>query len=131
MAPNTINPGHFGSLIVGEEAAKEEAAIVEKGGNIFGPLVVDAGASEGLSDAQEEALAKTLAFAPSNTKELETTLQEHPETFDALLEAEFMRPEGTRKTWLRIFLSAENARDGGPRPEVVTKINDALEVAAS
>lgn len=126
MAPNTINPGTFGALIIGEAAAQQEAIIVEKGGNVFGALVVD----DLEAVAAGEAVQHAHQLAPKNDDELKTALEEHPDAFDALLEAEFHRAEGPRKRWLRVFLSVERARPE-QRDAVIDRINDGLEVAGS
>lgn len=126
MAPNTINPGTFGSLIIGEAAAQQEAILVEKGGNVFGALVVD----DVEAIAAGESVQQAHQLAPKNDEELKLALEDHPDAFDALLEAEFHRAEGPRKRWLRVFLSAERARSE-QRDAVIDRINDGLEVAGS
>lgn len=61
-----------------------------------------------------------------NLEELEKKLAAHPDLLDAAIEAEFRR-ETPRVGALRRFLATENGRDGGARPEVVARIEAALE----
>lgn len=126
MAPNTLNPGHFGKMVIGEEAAKQEAIVVEKGANIFGKLVVD----DVEAIVAGEATAAAQEINPQNPKELATALNETPDAFDALLDAEFLRNEGPRKTWLRVFLSVEQQREP-PRDAVIERVKRGLSEAAS
>lgn len=116
---NTINPGTFGHMVIGEAAVAEEKVIAEKQVLVFGPLVTGLPADPALAaKVVGELEAKTLA-------ELEASLAEVPEAIDALMEQEFAREGGPRKGALRLFLEAEG-KQTSPRQAIVARLEDAL-----
>lgn len=56
--------------------------------------------------------------------ELADVLDKRPQLLDAAIEAEF-RSETPRKGALALFLDIEGQRKGGPRPEVIERLEDA------
>lgn len=117
---NKVNPGHFGGMVIGAEQAKKEQEVLERGENIFGSMVVgEAEAEKGLAEQQESEI--TL----SSIADLKAALKKHPDAFDAMLDAEFMRDGGPRHDALKVFRKVERAADE-PRDAVLERIAKAL-----
>lgn len=139
---NTINPGHFGPGIIGQEEYDKEQNWRAKGANVFGTAVI--GPSEPQKPTPEQLrqqpdLARlhgmeteTPASPVAPTKQpqlsldkLREALQDNPYIIDGAIEAEFTRAEGPRKGALRMILTEEQKK-AEPRPEVVARLKVAL-----
>lgn len=138
---NTVNPGHFGPGIIGEEEFEKEKNWRDKGANVFGSLVV--GPSEPQKPTPEQlrqqpelaalhGLDAPAAPASAPVKQpqlsiakLEEALQDNPYIIDGAITAEFERVEGPRKGALRLIL-AEEQKKADPRDDVVARLKEAL-----
>lgn len=117
--------GHFGSLVIGEEAFQQEQAEVAQGKDVFGALVLgdDPSATAGPKVKEPAAIE-----APANLKAFEAALlAADQDGADALLKAEFAREEGPRKTALKMLRAAETAREGGGRTAILDQIDAGLD----
>jgi hypothetical protein len=136
------NKGHFGKLVIGEEAFLEEQKIIEKSEHIYGPAVTGKHPNP---VAEMPALAVKVAEAVAD--ELEVELDEAPEDvsslsvreireevkgditaplIDRLMRDELFRAGGPRKSVLEILRSKEAGRES-PRPEVIGVLEGAIE----
>jgi len=122
------NPG-FGPLMIGEQAYQEQQKRASTSGAGFGarmtgPAVQDLGPR--VVDVPAETPSGTLAGGSYSVKDVRALLVEAPgRTYD-LAEAEFNRPDGARKSVLRLLKETEEAKGDGARLALITACAQAL-----
>lgn len=122
---------HFGPKVIGQEQFEKEKAVEASGSLTFGPKVLGTkkpAATESAQTREVEATPPAEADDSVSVRELKDLLREHKgtATIDRLMTAEFMRPDGSRKTALSELLAAEERRDA-PRAEVIEALKSKLE----
>lgn len=126
---------HFGPKVIGQEQFEKEKAVEASGSLMFGPKVLGKkkpAATEPPPATTEPPVEPV--EGPSepddsvSVRELKDLLREHKgtATIDRLMTAEFVRPDGSRKTALSELLAAEERRDA-PRAEVIEALKSKLE----
>lgn len=142
------HPEQYGEAVVGEDTRDRLAKIKERkeqsfGERVVGPRVDDRSDAEvslakaetgGVLDPQPDNAEVDAAIEEASgedgylsVKNLKVALEEGPPaTFDRLLDAEIRR-NPPRKKALRHFLSLEQGREGGARPEVFSLIEQTLQ----
>lgn len=126
------DPGYFGPGVIGKEKFEEEKAVVDKGGDVFGPGVTGVGlpnqavntVGRGVTDQSKGPETPPPPKDPPSLSiaEIEEALDKNSALLDELLAAEEKRPGGARKGALAEFESTEAAREGGPRQEILDRI---------
>ncbi len=127
---------YFGPAVIGQEQFDKEKAISEKGGDVFGPSVLDShpkGANVhgpavgGVPPTAAEKVLNEKGEAFS-VKAVRAALADDPiaSTIDRMVRAEMFRPEGPRKSALTECLRAEKRREN-PRAEVVDMLKGAIQ----
>jgi hypothetical protein len=114
--------GHFGSLVVGGERAKEEAELLARMETdpslTFGPLVT------GTTDAP--VLMTPDAIHIKTFADLKAAVEQKPEAREALMWQELERKPRPWKAAMLLFRELELHRTGGPRGDVMNRIGMAL-----
>lgn len=130
------DPGYFGRGVIGDEQYEKEKTQTDEGSAVFGPGVLGLKADAvnkpgpGVTGQAGQDLPPPVELPRLSIKELETALEENPALVDTLLDAEFTRPDGTRKGALQALEIAETLRPDGARQEILSKIAAALDDGA-
>lgn len=120
---------YFGSKVIGKKAFERAEKIEKLNITTFGPKVAgDAHAELAKLDAAEKAPQgpQTPSEGSYRVEDIQKSLEENPALADDLYAAELSRPDGPRKTALRLFLQAEYQREGGLRGERQQEIEQLL-----
>jgi len=125
--------GQFGPLVIGEEATRAEAKESEGAKDVYGHLVTDKHAATGAPpvEAAEEQTAAEAALEEDalSVRAIKLALKETsaPSVLDQFARAEFMRPDGARKSVVSILLAKEKGREQpAPRAESVEALESKL-----
>ncbi len=114
----------FGERVVGKDAFKVQQHVRQF--SYFGPRVRD---SAEIATTEPEPTRPVATEVPEGFYRIEDiakALQENPSLYDKLYEAELKRPDGPRRSAMRMFLQAEMTRPGGIRPERQAEIESYL-----
>lgn len=118
---------HFGKRVIGEKAYNLEAAKAARGATHFGHRVVGKITEAGEPDAGgDDGKGKGKEPQGISVAKIETLLGENPALLDQLFADELQRPEGARKTALRLFLKVETAKES-PRVGYVDHLHELIE----
>lgn len=112
----------FGPAIIGEEAYRKQQEFARTGGQGFGKLmlgpVVPPAAPAPVPDAPAP-VESNLARGAYSVKDIQAMLAEAPARTYDLAAAEFNRPDGPRKTVLKLLREVEEAKGDDARPALL------------
>lgn len=110
----------FGPAIIGEEAYRKQQEFARTGGQGFGKLMLGPVTPAAPPPAADAApVESNLARGAYSVKDIQAMLAEAPARTYDLAAAEFNRPDGPRKTVLKLLREVEEAKGDDARPALL------------